>query len=481
METIFDKSRHGRSAHNLDPTPDFEQEWIPENMRGSGILLPEVDELTLVRHYTGLSKLNFSVDANFYPLGSCTMKYNPKINEQAASLEGFSSLHPLLEPDLSQGILQLMHELARMLGEIAGFPAVTLQPAAGAHGELTGLMIASAWFEKNGERDSRNEILIPDSAHGTNPASASLCGYTAKEIKSDSRGLVDINDFRKKLTGNTALMMITNPNTLGLFEEQIQDIADELHNNGSLLYMDGANLNAIMGIARPGDFGADIMHFNLHKTFSTPHGGGGPGSGPVGVTEELEPFIPFPVIKEQNGAFVLDSDRPDSIGRVRSFYGNTAVMVRAYVYLKTLGGEGFRRVSENAVLNANYLRARMKEDFDIPFSTDRMCMHEFVVSAENLKKKHGITALDIAKGLIDRGIHPPTVYFPLIIPEALMIEPTETESIEALDRFAETMKEIAEQGIKDPDSLRNAPHSTHVSRPDEVAAARDPVLRQDIS
>lgn len=475
MKTIFDRSRNGRSGTSLKNSGQFSQDWIPEQMRGTGLDLPEVDELTLVRHYTRLSKMNFSVDSNFYPLGSCTMKYNPKINEQAASREGFSSTHPLTSQERIQGILKLMYELGAMLGEIAGLSSVTLQPAAGAHGELTGLMIASACFEKRGERGKRTEILIPDSAHGTNPASAALCGYTVREVSSNSDGLIDIEDFREKLSSRTALMMITNPNTLGLFEERIEEIGRALHDNGSLLYMDGANLNAIMGIARPGDFGVDIMHFNLHKTFSTPHGGGGPGSGPVGVTDELDPFLPVPVLEKRDTEYILNEDRPDSIGRVRSFYGNVPVMVKAYTYLRALGSKGIRRVSENAVLNANYLKSRLEKTFDIPFGADRPCMHEFVISAEQLKNDYGVTALDIGKGLIDRSFHPPTVYFPLIVPEAMMIEPTETESIETLDAFAECMDDL----LKNPETLRTAPRNTDVSRPDEVKAARNPVLKQN--
>jgi len=479
MKTIFRKSRKGRRCVRLPADHEFREEWIPVNMRGTPPALPEVDELTLVRHYTALSRMNHAVDAHFYPLGSCTMKYNPKLNEYAAALPSFRAVHPLVGEEYAQGILRLMYELGEMLAEIAGLAAVTLQPAAGAHGELTGLMMASAYFEKRGERGTRTEILIPDSAHGTNPASAALCGYTVREVRSGTDGLVDVEDFKEKLSPATALMMITNPNTLGLFEKRIAELARMLHDNGSLLYMDGANLNAIMGVTRPGDFGVDIMHFNLHKTFSTPHGGGGPGSGPVGVKEDLVPFLPVPVVTRADGRYELDWDRPDSIGKVHAFYGNVSVMVKAYAYLKSLGRDGVRRVAEYAVLNANYLKACLREEFEVPYGKDTPCMHEFVISAEPFKREHGFTALDIAKALIERDIHPPTVYFPLIVPEALMIEPTETESPEALDRFARAMREIASLGKEDPGKLHAAPATTPVSRPDEVRAARNPVLTED--
>ncbi|MFH1707641.1 MAG: aminomethyl-transferring glycine dehydrogenase subunit GcvPB [Planctomycetota bacterium] len=480
MKTIYDLGRPGRTASDIPaPAAGAARPWIPAGMAGGRPRLPEVDELTLVRHYTALSRENFSVDANFYPLGSCTMKYNPKLNEKAAALEGFQRLHPLDAPADAQGILALMHDLAGMLAEISGLPGITLQPAAGAHGELTGIMIAAAHFEARGERAKRTQILIPDSAHGTNPASAALCGFTVTEVKSGPDGLVDMNDFRAKLGPQTAVMMITNPNTLGLFESHIMEIAAALHANGSLLYMDGANLNAIMGFARPGDFGVDIMHFNLHKSFATPHGGGGPGSGPVGVTAALEQYLPVPVVVKRGGTFALDYDRPRSIGRVRAFYGNVCVMVRAWTYLKTLGAAGTAEVSRLAVLNANYLLARLKGGYDIPYNRDRYCMHEFVISAEDIKKAHGVGALDIAKALIDRNIHPPTVYFPLIVHEAIMIEPTETESRETLDAFVEVMLAIRAQAAADPEGMHHAPHTRPISRPDEVNAARNPVLRQE--
>jgi len=406
------------------------------------------------------------------------MKYNPKVNEKEASNSALACLHPLDSPENIQGILEIMHELSRMLAEISGLGAVSLQPSAGAQGELTGLMIASAFFED--KKEERGTILIPDSAHGTNPASAALCGYTVVEVKSDSSGMIDIGDFRRKLDKRTALMMVTNPNTLGIFEERISEIAALLHENGSLLYMDGANLNAMMGVVRPGDCDVDIMHFNLHKTFSTPHGGGGPGSGPVGVAAYLEKYLPVPVIEKIEKKYVLNYNRPHSIGRVRSFYGNIPVMIKAYAYIKTLGGEGLRRVSENAVLNANYLMARLKESFLIPYNTERPCMHEFVVSVQDLKDRCGVTAQDFAKALIDRGIHPPTVYFPLIVPEALMIEPTETESLETLERFAKAMFEIRRTALENPECLKNSPQRTSVSRPDEVQAARNPVLKEKV-
>ncbi len=450
--------------------------------------LPELGEPDIVRHYTNLSQLNMSVDTHFYPLGSCTMKYNPKRNERLASLSGLTSLHPY-QPDASvQGLLAALYGLQEALGEIAGLPAVSLQPAAGAHGELTALLVASAYFRQRGEGDQRKRVLIPDSAHGTNPASAITAGLEAVTVKSTESGGVDLEDLQAKLDDRTAVFMITNPNTVGLFEQSIAQIAEAVHSQGGLIYLDGANMNAILGVTRPGDFGADMMHYNLHKTFSGPHGGGGPGAGPIAVRDWLGPYLPAPVIVQDsegtlsdahgsNGRenayprFRLDFDRPLSIGRMRTFFGSIGVLLRAYCYILTHGPDGLRRVSEHAVLNANYLLARVKELMSVPHG-DR-CLHEFVASAAALKKEHGITAMDLAKGLLDHGFHAPTVYFPMIVPEALMMEPTETESRQTLDAFVEALAKIIEQGKERVAAL---PESTTVSRPDEVHAARQPIL-----
>ncbi|MDP6468669.1 MAG: aminomethyl-transferring glycine dehydrogenase subunit GcvPB [Pirellulaceae bacterium] len=432
--------------------------------------LPELAEADVVRHFSNLSTLNMSVDTHFYPLGSCTMKYNPKRNERMASLPGMVALHPYQPEETLQGMLQLLFELQEMLGEISGLPAVSLQPAAGAHGELTSLMVAAAHFKEIGE--SRTKVLTPDSAHGTNPASASMAGFQAVTVKSTSIGLVDMDDLRRKLDETVAVFMITNPNTLGIFDDQVGEIADLVHKQGGLIYLDGANMNAIMGVTRPGDFGADMMHFNPHKTFGGPHGGGGPGAGPICVVTKLEPYLPTPVVALRNNGFVLDWNRKKSIGRVRSFFGNVGVLVRAYCYILTHGPDGLRRVSENAVLNANYLLSRVKHILPVP-QGDR-CMHEFVASASELKKGKSVTAMDLAKRLVDYGYHAPTVYFPMTVPEAMMIEPTETESKETLDAFAETLFRITDEPA---DVLHEAPHSTTISRPNEVQAARHPVLK----
>lgn len=435
--------------------------------------LPEVGELDLVRHYVRLSQKNMSVDSNFYPLGSCTMKYNPKVNEKVASLPGFAKIHPLQDASTVQGMLRLLGALERELSEITGMDAVSLQPAAGAQGELTGLMMIRAFLADRGQRQ-RRVVLIPDSAHGTNPASCTLCDLEAREVKSDSRGLVDMGDLDRKLTGDVAALMLTNPNTLGLFEENIAEIARRVHERGALLYMDGANLNAILGVTRPGDFGVDVLHINVHKTFSTPHGGGGPGAGPVAMKAPLAPYRPVPVVREENGRFFLDEGLPKSIGKVKSFWGHAGIFVRAYAYLRAYGAENLRKVAEMAVLNANYLLARLRSHYHVPY--DRPCMHEFVLT--NMKqKKHGIRTLDIAKRLLDYGFHPPTIYFPLVVSEAIMIEPTESESLETLDRFAEAMIRIAEECQKDPELVRQAPHHRPVRRLDEVRAAREPILR----
>ncbi|MEX1040221.1 MAG: aminomethyl-transferring glycine dehydrogenase subunit GcvPB [Pirellulaceae bacterium] len=432
--------------------------------------LPELTEGEVVRHFTNLSTKNMSVDTHFYPLGSCTMKYNPKRNERLAGLSGIVDLHPYQPAETMQGMLQLLFELQEFLAEISGLPAVSLQPAAGAHGELTALMAASAYFRSIGEK--RTVVLAPDSAHGTNPASAHMAGFKAISIKSTKAGAVDMDDFRAKLNDDIAVLMITNPSTLGLFESQMREIADAVHERGGLVYLDGANMNAILGIARPGDFGADMMHFNPHKTFSGPHGGGGPGAGPICVTEKLGAFLPSPVVVREGDRYRLDDDRPHSIGRVRSFFGNTGVLVRAYCYILSHGPEGLKQVSENAVLNANYLLSRIKHF--LPVSTGDRCMHEFVASLSKQKSERGVTAMDVAKRLLDFGFHAPTVYFPMTVPEAMMMEPTETESKETLDAFVQTLFRILDE---DPDMLHEAPHSTPVSRPNEVQAARSPCLK----
>ncbi len=477
--TLFEKSRPGRRAHRpLGPgaAPSGEAPGIPEKARRqTPASLPALSELDVVRHFTALSRRNVGIDSTFYPLGSCTMKYNPKVNEAVASLPGFTRVHPYQPAGTAQGWLGLLKELEGFLAEIGGFHAVTLQPAAGAHGELTGLLLIRARHQEAGE-DRRNIVLVPDSAHGTNPASCTLSGFKTRVLQSDKRGLVDVSDLEKKAGDDTAALMLTNPNTLGLFEEDVCRMAELLHDRGALVYMDGANLNALLGKARPGDFGVDVMHYNLHKTFSTPHGGGGPGSGPVGVAEGLADFLPVPRIVDRDGSLALWWDAPRSIGQVRSFLGNAGVALKAYAYLRRLGAKGLAETAEGAVLNANYLMARLKATYHLPF--DRTCMHECVFSARPLVKKHGVRALDVAKGLIDRGFHPPTVYFPLVVPEALMIEPTETESRETLDAFVEALEDIARTAVSDPDALRAAPRTTPVGRLDEVRAVKEPRLRQ---
>lgn len=474
-ELLFEISEAGRRCHRLPacdvPAAAPLDDLIPsDQLADEAPPLPEVGEIDLVRHFVNLSTRNMSIDTNFYPLGSCTMKYNPKRHERLAALPGIADLHPLLPDESAQGMLRLLHSMQNILAEIAGLDAVSLQPAAGAHGELTALLVAAAYFRDRGER--RTRVLIPDSAHGTNPASAALAGFEAVTIKSNERGRVDMNDLRAKLDERAAVFMITNPNTLGLFDEQIAAITELLHSKGALVYLDGANMNAILGITRPGDFGADMMHYNVHKTFTGPHGAGGPGSGPIAVRKQLAPYLPAPVVVEEGGTFRLDYDRPKSIGRVRSFFGNVGILVRGYCYIRTLGPRGLREVSENAVLNANYLLARLKGAYEVPHG-DR-CMHEFVASARALRRERKISAMDIGKRLLDFGYHAPTVYFPLVVPEALMIEPTETESKETLDAFADTMLRIREE---DADFLHNAPHTLAISRPDEVKAAKEPILR----
>jgi glycine dehydrogenase subunit 2 len=471
---LFELSKPGRRAARLPvcdvPAPPAEKLLPRDSVADQPPPLPEVAEPEVVRHFTNLSTLNMSVDTHFYPLGSCTMKYNSKRNERMAALPGIADLHPLAPEETIQGLLQLLFELQQMLAEISGLPAVSLQPAAGAHGELAALMVAAAYFRQ--QKTSRTKVLAPDSAHGTNPASARMAGFDFVTVKSNGHGMVDLNDLSAKLDDQIAVFMITNPSTLGLFDQQVPQIARLVHERGGLIYLDGANMNAILGITRPGDFGADMMHYNPHKTFSGPHGGGGPGAGPICVAEKLGPYLPTPIVERRDGRYALAYDRPLSIGRVRSFFGNVGVLVRAYCYIRTHGPDGLKAVAENAVLNANYLLSRVKHILPVP-QGDR-CMHEFVASAAALKKKNGVTAMDLAKRLLDFGFHAPTVYFPLTVPEAMMIEPTETESKETLDAFSETLFRITEES---PDLLHQAPHSTLISRPDEVRAARQPIMK----
>jgi glycine cleavage system P protein (glycine dehydrogenase) subunit 2 len=472
MKLIYEKSRAGRRAGRI-PDPGVQAAEVPAELaRSTPPRLPELAEPELVRHYTELSTRTFGIDTGFYPLGSCTMKYNPRINERAVGLPGFADLHPYQEDEGAQGALELMWRLQEMLAEVVGLDAVTLQPAAGSQGELTGLTLMRAYFADRGE--DRTEVIIPDTAHGTNPASVAMAGYTLVRVKTDTRGNVDVDDLRGKVGEQTAGLMLTNPSTLGLFEERIAEIADIFHSAGALLYYDGANLNAVCGISRPGDMGFDIVHYNLHKTFSQPHGGGGPGGGPVAVRRDLEQFLPVPVVVRDGDTFRLESDRPKSIGKVRGFGGPFGVFVRAYAFMR-MWGPGLRDMSEVAVLNANYVLARLKGAYDLP--VDRHCMHEFVVSARNLKREHGITALDVAKRLMDHGFHPPTIYFPLIVSEALMIEPTETETRETLDAFCDAMLAIAQEAGDDPQMLKDAPHTRPVTRLDEAEAAKRLLVR----
>jgi glycine dehydrogenase subunit 2 len=437
---------------------------------------PELGELEVLRHFTRLSQLNYAIESHFYPLGSCTMKYNPKVNEAVARLPGFSMLHPLAPPELIQGALQLLAELEEKLAEISGMDAVTLQPSAGAQGELAGLMLIRAYLTARG--NPRRKILVPDTAHGTNPASSTLCGYDVAQIASNERGMIEARRVAEMMSDDVAGIMITNPNTLGVFEQEIQAVAEVVHRGGGLVYMDGANLNALMGVAKPGDMGVDVLHINLHKTFSTPHGGGGPGAGPVGVKAFLEPHLPVPRIVQRDGRYDLDEDLPQSIGRVRSFFGNFGILVRAYTYILTLGGNGLEDVTRMAILNANYLRKSLEGHFHLPYSEP--CMHECVFT-DRLQQKHGVQTMDIAKRLLDYGFHPPTIYFPLVVHGALMIEPTETETPETLDAFAEAMIAIAREAKEDPSILKSAPHVTPVGRLDETRAARKPVLRWEPS
>jgi len=473
MQLIYERSRPGRRAGRLPSYEDLPAVEIPAGLRRERPpRLPEVSEPELVRHFTALADRNFGIDTGFYPLGSCTMKHNPRVNERVVMLPGFRDLHPHQEEEGSQGALELMWRLQEILAEVAGLPAVSLQPAAGSQGELTGLMLMRAYFADRGEE--RDTIITADTAHGTNPASVTMAGYTLAKVSTDARGNLDLDHLRELVDGRTAGLMLTNPSTLGLFDEGIEEVARIFHEAGALLYYDGANLNAVCGISRPGDMGFDIVHYNLHKTFSQPHGGGGPGGGPVAVRRELEPFLPVPAVVRDGDRFRLDHDRPKTIGKVRGFTGPFGVFVRSYAYIRSYG-PGLKEMSETAVLNANYLLAKLRDAYDLPY--DRHCMHEFVLSARRLKKEHGITALDVAKRLMDHDIHPPTIYFPLVVPEALMIEPTETEPKERLDGFVDAMLAIAREAAEDPETLRSAPRSRPVKRLDEVRAAKQPIVR----
>jgi glycine dehydrogenase subunit 2 len=474
VKLIYEKSQSGRTAHTL-PRHELETPELPESLRRTEPpRLPELAEPELVRHFTELSTRNFGIDTGFYPLGSCTMKYNPRVNERLANLPGFRDLHPLQEDEGAQGALELMWRLQEALVEISGLHACSLQPAAGSQGELTGLSLMRAYFTERGEHEQRRKVVIPDSAHGTNPASVTMAGYEVTPVKTDARGNIDVEDLRSKVDEHTAGLMITNPSTLGLFDEQVEEIARIFRSVGALMYYDGANLNAVCGISRPGDMGFDIVHINLHKTFSQPHGGGGPGGGPIVVRDILEPFLPVPQVVRDGDTFRLDFDRPKSIGKVRGFTGPFGVFIRSYAFIRMWGPQ-LKRMSEIAVLNANYMLARLRDTYDLPF--DRLCMHEFVVSARSLKREHGASALDVAKRLMDYGFHPPTVYFPLIVPEALMIEPTETEPKEVLDEFCDAMLAIAREAAESPELLKEAPHDRSVRRLDEVRAAKRAIVR----
>ncbi len=478
---IFERGGVGRIGYTLPrldvPAVDPVEVWGASNVRAPIEGFPEVSEVEVVRHFTRISQHNFGVDSGLFPLGSCTMKYNPKVHEQVVRLSGFAGAHPYMPTAAMQGGLDLMRRLEAALAAVTGMDRVTLQPAAGAQGELTGVMMIAAYHASRGDTQ-RRRVLIPDSAHGTNPATASFCGFEPVEIPSNSRGTIDIEALRAAADETTAALMLTNPNTLGLFEEQMTEIAEIMHGCGAQIYCDGANLNAILGKARPGDIGIDLFHINLHKTFTTPHGGGGPGGGPVGVREHLVPFLPRPTVETdgETGAAYLDWDRADSIGKVHAFYGNFGIMVRAYAYIRALGAVGLRQVAEDAVLNANYVRVRLDDYYELP--QDRLCMHE-VIFSDKRQKVHDVTAMDICKRLMDYGYHPPTVYFPLVVAGALMIEPTETVSREDLDAFVDAMIAIAEEAESNPEHVRAAPHSTFLSRLDEARAARKPILRWD--
>src|SRR5687768_16310367 len=472
MKLIFEKSKPGRRASSL-PRYDLPKAEVPEELgRKRAPRLPELSEPEVVRHFTALADRTFGVDTGFYPLGSCTMKHNPRVNERAVSLPGFRDLHPHQEEDGAQGALELMWRLQEILAEIAGLDAVSLQPAAGSQGELTGLLLMRAYFGERGEE--RDTVVTADTAHGTNPASVTMAGYKLAKVATDARGNLDVAHLRELVDERTAGLMLTNPSTLGLFDENIHEVARIFHEVGALLYYDGANLNAVCGISRPGDMGFDIVHYNLHKTFSQPHGGGGPGGGPIVVREKLEPYLPVPAVVRDGDRFRLDHDRPKSIGKVRGFTGPFGVFVRSYAYIRSYG-PALREMSEVAVLNANYLLAKLRDAYELPY--DRLCMHEFVLSARTLKRSHGVTALDVAKRLMDYGYHPPTIYFPLVVPEALMIEPTETEPKERLDGFVDAMLAIAGEAAESPELLKEAPTSQPVRRLDEVKAAKRAIVK----
>lgn len=473
---LIDISKKGRKAYSL-PKLDIEDILLTDMvdadlLKETELRLPEISEVDLIRHYTNLSNKNFGVDTGFYPLGSCTMKYNPKINEDMASNPNFTEIHPYQPVDTVQGSLELMYNLSQMLCEITGMDDVTLQPSAGSHGELTGLMLIMEYHLNRGDT-KRTKVIIPDAAHGTNPASAAMADFDVIQINSNKDGSVNMEELKLILNDEVAALMLTNPSTLGLFEENIKEIADIVHEAGGLLYYDGANMNAIMGITRPGDMGFDVVHLNIHKTFSTPHGGGGPGSGPVGVKKELIPFLPVPVIERVDERYELNYEKEKSIGKIKNFYGNFGVLVRAYTYILTMGSDGLKEASTMAVLNANYIKESLKDDYILPI--DRICKHEFVLGGLP-KGEANIKTLDIAKRLLDYGYHPPTIYFPLIIKEALMIEPTETESIETIDEFIIAMKSIAKEALENPEILKNAPHNTTVGRIDEARAVKKPIL-----
>jgi glycine dehydrogenase subunit 2 len=473
---IFEQGGEGRQGYSL-PRWDVE-EVEAENVIPSQFLrkelqgFPQLSEVDVVRHFTRLSQWNYGVDSGFYPLGSCTMKYNPRVNEEIARLKGFALLHPYTPEDLCQEVLRLMYEFEGFLAEVTGMDRVTLQPAAGAHGELTGIKMVKACLEARGER--RRKVLVPDTAHGTNCSTSTVASFQMVEIKSNERGVISSKKVAELMDAEVAAIMVTNPNTLGLFEEHLKEVAEIVHGKGGFVYCDGANLNALMGIVKLGEIGVDVVHINLHKTFSTPHGGGGPGAGPVAVKKELAPYLPVPVIEKEGETFKFNHDRPESIGKVKAFYGNFGVILKAYAYALSMGPEGLRRASEMAVLNANYLMKRLKDHYDLPF--DRSCMHECVFT-DRFQEKYHVSTLDIAKRLIDYGFHPPTIYFPLVVKGALMIEPTETESRENLDQFVETMVAIAKEAEENPDLLRQAPRRVKVRRLDEVLAARNPKLK----
>jgi glycine dehydrogenase subunit 2 len=475
--TLNELSRAGRATAKVPHPPSDALDRLPaQHRRATPVGLPELNEPEVIRHFVNLSQLNYSVDTGFYPLGSCTMKYNPKINEWAARLPGFAALHPLAPDAVAQGTLEVLWELEQWLVEISGMKAVTLQPAAGAQGELTGILMIRAYHLARGDTD-RVEVIVPDSSHGTNPATASMAGFKTVTVRSTAEGQIDLDALRAALGPRTAAVMLTNPSTLGLFEQRIEEVLEAVHAAGALAYMDGANMNAILGKFKPGQAGFDVMHFNTHKTFSTPHGGGGPGAGPVAVSDRLVPFLPWPRVLRDGESFRLEraAERPTSIGRVRSHVGSVGVLVRAYTYLLAHGGPGLVEVSEDAVLNANYLRARLADTFEMPFA--QVSKHEFVASATDIKKRTGVRMLDIAKRLIDYGFHPPTIYFPLTVDECMLVEPTETESKETLDAFADALIAIANEADSDPQLLHDAPHDSPVRRLDEATAARQPELR----